>query len=119
MKRAHRLRTSADFQRVRDSAPRGWPHPYFVVFVAPNDLDVTRVGITVSGRVGNAVVRNKVRRRIREGLRARFSRLAAGHDILVVARAQSAGAGWSELNRALDTLLARSGATQPDTAAYK
>lgn len=119
MKRRHRLRTPAEFQHVRDAAPRGWPHPFFVLFVAPNPLGITRVGITVSGRVGKAVVRNKVRRRIREAVRARLSQLPAGQDLLIVARPRAAAASWLELNTALDAVLVRSGATQPDTASVK
>ena len=110
MNSGQRLRTTADFARVRDSAPRGWPHRLLVVYVAPNDLDQTRVGITVSGRVGQAVVRNRVRRRLREALRARRARLAMGQDVLVIARPTSAQATWAELNQALDALLARAGA---------
>ena len=112
MKREQRLRTSAEFRRARELAPRGWPHPLLVLYVAPNDLDQARVGITVSGRVGKAVVRNKVRRRLRELLRARINRLIPGLDVLVVARPDSATASWLELNEALDRLLARAGATR-------
>ena len=65
-----------------------------MLYVAPNDLDRTRVGITVSSRVGNAVVRNRVRRRLREALRARSARLSAGHDVLLMARPASARATW-------------------------
>ena len=107
MKREQRLRSPADFRRVREVARRGWPHPLLVVYVAPNELNRTRVGITVSGRVGNAVTRNRVRRRLREGLRARFERLPQGADVLVLARPPSAGAAWSELCAALDQVLAR------------
>jgi ribonuclease P protein component len=82
-----------------------------VVYAAPNELERTRVGITVSGRVGNAVVRNKVRRRLREALRARFARLSSGKDVVVAARPASAGASWDELCSALDNVLARAGAT--------
>jgi len=77
--------------------------------MAPNDLDMVRVGITVSGRVGKAVVRNKVRRRLREALRARVERLPEQHDVLVIARPASAQATWAELNQALDLLLVRAG----------
>jgi ribonuclease P protein component len=80
-----------------------------VLYAAPNDLDRTRVGITVSGRVGKAVVRNRIRRRLREALRARLPRLLAGRDVLVIARPASAQATWAELNEALDTLLGRTG----------
>jgi ribonuclease P protein component len=111
VKREHRLRSAAEFQRVRDQSPRVWPHRLLVLRVAPNDLDYARVGITVSGRIGKAVVRNRIRRRIREALRARFSSLAAGFDVLVVARPASAQASWLELGAALDVVLQRAGAT--------
>ena len=111
MKREQRLRTPAEFRRVRDHAPRGWPHPLLVLYAAPNDLGRTRIGITVSSRVGNAVVRNKVRRRLREALRARLDRLAAGNDILLIVRPAAARAKWEELNTALDGVLRKSGAT--------
>lgn len=107
MKREQRLRTPAEFRRVRDLAPRGWSHPLLVLHLAPNELGRTRVGITVSGRVGKAVVRNRVRRRLREALRARFDQLPAGHDVLVTARPTSAEATWSQLYAALDSVLAR------------
>jgi ribonuclease P protein component len=110
MKREQRLRTPADFARVREAAPRGWPHRLLVLYVVPNDLEVTRVGITVSGRVGNAVVRNRVRRRLKEALTARFERFNTGYDVLLIARGPSATAAWAELCAALDSVLARSGA---------
>jgi ribonuclease P protein component len=116
VKREQRLRAPAEFRRVRDQAPRGWPNRFLVLYVAPNELDRARVGITVSSRVGNAVVRNRVRRRLREALRARLDRLASGRDILVVARPASAEATWSELSSALDAALLRAGATDATRA---
>jgi len=117
VKREQRLRTAAEFARVRATARRGWPHRLLVVYAAPNDLGCVRVGVTVSGRVGKAVVRNKVRRRLREALRARLARIAPGVDVLVIARPTSATATWAELNEALDTLLTRAGALTAATRA--
>jgi ribonuclease P protein component len=111
VKRNQRLHSPADFARVREASPRVWAHPLLVLYVASNDLDHARVGITVSGRVGKAVVRNKVRRRIREALRTRPVGLAAGNDLVVIARPRSAAASWTELNVALDSVLGRAGAT--------
>jgi ribonuclease P protein component len=111
VKREQRLRTPAEFRRVRELAPRGWPHRLLVLYVAPNELDRTRVGITVSGRVGNAVVRNKVRRRLREALRARLPNLKPGVDLLITARPASAAASWEELCEALNGVLARAALT--------
>jgi ribonuclease P protein component len=107
VKREQRLRSPADFRRVRELAGRGWRHPLLVLLVVPNELQRTRVGITVSSRVGKAVVRNRVRRRLREALRARYSALPTSSDVVVSARPASASATWSELNAALDTVLQR------------
>jgi ribonuclease P protein component len=107
-----RLRTPADFAAAREKAERGWPHRLLVVYLAPNDLGVVRVGITVSGRVGKAVVRNRVRRRLREALRRRRNQLQPGLDVLLIARPASAAASWPELSQAVDTVLQRAGATR-------
>lgn len=107
MKREQRLRSPADFRRVRDVARRGWAHPLLVMYVATNELGCTRVGITVSGHVGKAVVRNRIRRRLREALSARFESLPSSSDVVVVARPASAQASWPELCAALDGVLVR------------
>jgi ribonuclease P protein component len=78
-----------------------------VMYVAPNELGRTRVGITVSGRVGKAVVRNRVRRRLRDALGQRFGRLPLDSDIVVSARPASAEASWDDLCAALDSILTR------------
>src|ERR1700747_3531658 len=107
MKRDQRLRTSAEFRHARERAPRGWPHPLLVLYAVPNDLGRTRVGITVSGRVGSAVVRNRVRRRPRAALDQRFARLPASTDVVVTARTSSAQATYVDLCAALDSLIQR------------
>jgi ribonuclease P protein component len=107
VKREQRLRTPAEFARTRAAAPRAWTHPTLVLYVAPNELARARVGITVSSRVGNAVVRNRVRRRLRAALTERYPRLPTSHDVLVIARPAAATAPYAELSAALDRLLSR------------
>lgn len=80
-----------------------------MLYVAPNDLGLVRVGITVSSRIGKAVVRNRTRRRIREALRARWSDLRAGRDLLVVARPPIARATWPQIVTAVQDVLTRAG----------
>jgi len=67
----------------------------------------TRVGFTVSGKVGNAVVRNRIRRRLRELYRVRRQALPKGLDLVLIARHNAADADSARLGRALDELLAR------------
>jgi ribonuclease P protein component len=106
MQRAHRLRHAADFQRVRDQR-RSWRHPLLVLFVAPNDGQATRLGISVGRRVGNAVVRNRVKRRVREAVRHRHPELMPGHDLVFIARPPAATTEWSALRDATEELLRR------------
>jgi ribonuclease P protein component len=108
MRRHQRLRSSADFRRVRDQAARSWAHPLLVLYAAPNDLGQTRIGITVGKRVGkSAVVRNRVRRRIREAVRLRYGDLVPGQDLLLIARPAAVQASWPELRGAVESVISR------------
>jgi ribonuclease P protein component len=59
---------------------------HFVIVSGKNERGVTRLGITVSSKVGNAVVRNRIKRSVREFFRRRRHELVAGLDVLVIAR---------------------------------
>lgn len=78
-----------------------------MLYVAPNEGLPTRVGISVGKRVGNAVVRNKVKRRVRDVVRLRHAELVPGHDLVFIARAPSADATWPTLRAAAEDLLQR------------
>ena len=68
------------------------------LYVRGNGRKENRLGLTVSTKVGCAVVRNKVRRRLREVYRLASPRLAQGWDIIVVARGRTLTVSWKELN---------------------
>lgn len=70
--------------------------PNFIVIRKPNEHGESRLGITVSGKVGNAVVRNRIKRRVREFFRRRRHELYPAADIVVIAR-KGAGALSSDL----------------------
>jgi ribonuclease P protein component len=73
----------------------------------PNDLGWTRCGFSVSRRVGNAVRRNRVKRRLREIMRK--TSLKAGWDIVVIARPSAGESGYRALAEELNRLLGRGG----------
>lgn len=75
-----------------------------VLHVLPNALDHDRYGISTGRRIGGAVVRNRVRRRVRAILRA-APHGSVGLDVLIVARPASSEAGFDELRSALERLL--------------
>ncbi len=110
MRRALRLRAHQDFRRVR-STGRAWSHPLVVLLAAPgpDPAGATRVGISVGRRVGKAVKRNRVKRRLREAVRARYGELPAGWDVVVIARPPAAAAPYAALADAVYLLLGRSG----------
>jgi ribonuclease P protein component len=83
--REHRLRRSGDFARVRQQG-RAFSHPWLVVATAPNGEAVTRVGFTVSKRVGKAHVRNRVKRVLRAIVRRYLPALTPGYDVVVISR---------------------------------
>ena len=101
--RGARLRDPRDFQRVnRHGVRRASGH--FVAVVAPARSDATvKLGLAVSRQVGNAVARNRVKRRVREWFRRSRGALPRGTDWVVIARrgaAELAGAAVaSELDR--------------------
>ena len=81
----HHLRSGVDFRRVYDtkcSAADG----RIVVYAARNALDHPRVGLSVSRKVGNAVVRNRCRRLLREAFRLEREALPAGVDLVLIPR---------------------------------
>lgn len=86
---------------------RSWAHPLLVLYAAPNEGGPTRSGFVVGRRVGNAVVRNRAKRRLREALRARYAALVPGMDLVWIARPPVATAGFRAIAAAVEELLRR------------
>ena len=106
--RDRRLRKRADFDSVRSRGTRVGDG-LFVLIVAPSELARTRWGLAVSRRVGNAVVRNSVKRKIRESIRDMHCE--TGWDVIVSARPAAAGAGSESVRNSLRQLAGRAGMT--------
>ena len=116
LRRSGRLRDRRDFQRVSRDGKRT-NTAAFVVLAAPSRQATpeTSLGVTASRRVGSAVVRNRVKRRIREWFRCHRSDLPAGRDIVVIARQEAATldseATWHQLHTAAARLRSSLDAT--------
>jgi len=117
MYRRHRLAQRTQFERMRRMG-RAWTEPRLVLVTLSNDLPYSRFGFVVGKRVGKAVLRNRIKRRMREAVAARLSRIPPGWDIVLVARTGTVGADFWSIAEALDALLVRAGImTQPRTRA--
>jgi ribonuclease P protein component len=98
------LRSTADFQQIQ-SHSRSRSHPLLLMRYRRNGLDRTRYGISTSRKVGSAVVRNTIRRRLRTVLRAMHSSIEPGYDILLVARPAAAAVRQADLDAAMRQLI--------------
>lgn len=87
----------------------GKANSYLVLYARKNRTTANRVGVTVSKKLGGAVVRNRVRRRLREVYRLNEHRFAPGWDIVVVARSRCVSAGFESLTRAYLSLAEKAG----------
>ena len=108
LKQTQRLRSRADFRRVYTRG-RSHVHPLLVLHVWRRQDAERRFGFSVSKKLGGSVVRNRIKRRLREACRGRLESLAPGFDAVVVARAPSRAASFGQLQSALDELLRQSG----------
>ncbi len=84
---------------------RVWANRLLVMKIIPNGLDKSRFGFLVSKRIGNAVVRNKVKRRLRDVIR--LEPVDAGWDVIFIARRGADSSDYHQLKRAAGGLLKR------------
>ena len=106
MERKYRLRLNTDFQRVRQKG-NSWANHLMVLCVLPNDLEHSRFGFAASKRIGKAVIRNRVRRRMREAVRLRFGAIEEGWDMVFIARSAIADSDYAMLSSAVENVLTR------------
>ena len=99
MKVRNTLKKNSDFRRLYAKG-KSAVNPWLVVYCRRNRGGVNRLGYTVSVKLGHAVVRNRVRRRLREIYRLNAPQLRQGHDIVIVARSRAVGSEYRKLNAA-------------------
>ena len=107
MKFSYALKLNHIFRRLY--ATNGQANGYLVFYARPNRLGVNRVGITAGKKLGHAVVRNRVRRRLREVYRLNEDKFTPGWDIVVVARSRCIDANFTKLANAYLSLAEKAG----------
>ena len=107
MKFSAPLKLNHIFRRLY--ASEGHANGYLVLYARRNRTGGNRVGFTVSKKLGHAVVRNRVRRRLREAYRLNEEKFQPGWDIVVVARSRCIGASFEKLTEAYLTLAEKAG----------
>ena len=107
MKFSTSLKFNHVFQRLYHTS--GFGDSYLVLYARKNRTGRSRVGITVSKKLGHAVVRNRVRRRLREIYRLHEDSFCPGWDIVVVARSRAVDAPFDRLTASYLSLAGRAG----------
>ena len=107
MKFSGALKLNHIFRRLYHTS--GHANSYLVLYAKKNHSATNRVGVTVSKKLGGAVVRNRVRRRLREVYRLNEALFSPGWDIVVVARSRCIRADFQKLNEAYLSLAEKAG----------
>ncbi len=110
MRKQYRLRASAEFDRVRREG-RTWTHPLLILSTLPNGGTHSRFGFAVGRRIGKAAKPNRIKRRMREAVRLRLQKgeVAAGWDMVWIARRAMLNASYRQVDEAIGQLLQRAG----------
>ena len=112
MKFSSSLKLNHIFRRLY--ATSGLANSYLVLYARRNRTATNRVGVTVGKKLGHAVVRNRVRRRLREVYRLNEDKFAPGWDIVVVARSRCITADFGKLTNAYLSLAEKAGILRKD-----
>lgn len=100
MKFSDSLKKNKDFQNVYNNGV-SFANRYLVMYVLKNNTENNRIGISVSKKVGNSVIRHHLTRLIRESYRLHEDVFNSGLDIVVIARATARNASYHEVESAL------------------
>ncbi len=100
MKYSESLKKPSDFQNVYKCG-KSCANRYLVMYVYKNDCSFNRVGISVSKKVGNSVVRHRVKRLIREAYRLNEELFLCGYDIVFIARISILNLPYNKVESAL------------------
>ena len=94
------LKKNSDFQNVYRNG-KSYANKYLVMYVLPNELGKNRIGISVSKKVGNSIVRHHLTRLIRESYRLHEEQFLCGYDVIVIARTTAKDRSYHEIESAL------------------
>jgi ribonuclease P protein component len=108
VQRKFRLTRSDDFKRVRRTG-KSYAHPLLVLIAQASEHPRLRVGVAAGQTVGNAVIRNRAKRVLREAVRPLLPSLRPGWDLVLIARPGMSGASLEDSRFALTHLLQRAG----------
>ena len=100
MKHSQSLKKNADFQNVYKCG-KSFANRYLVMYVKENDLSTNRIGISVSKKVGNSVIRHRLKRLILESYRLHEDMFNSGLDMVIIARTTAKDKSYTDIKSAV------------------
>ncbi|PLR94029.1 ribonuclease P protein component [Bacillus sp. T33-2] len=105
MKKELRIKKNKEFQEVFNKG-KSFANRQFVVYVLKKPgQDTFRIGLSVSKKIGNAVVRNQIKRLIRQSFHELYEHVHTGNDYVIIARKPAAEMGMEEVKKSLSHVL--------------
>ena len=104
MDRKYRLRNNREFKTVYSKGKNFW-NRNLILYKKKNELEESRLGITITKKFGNAVTRNRVRRRISEIYRLNLYRIKKGYDLVIIPKKNVIDLSNKDLKSALEHIL--------------
>ncbi|MBX3011001.1 MAG: ribonuclease P protein component [Caldilineaceae bacterium] len=106
MNRRYRIQENRRFQEIRQQG-KSYSSELLVMCVLPNELPYSRFGFSINARIGGAVIRNRIKRRLREAIRLRMEMIVPGWDVVLIARRPIRCADYHQMDAACARLLRR------------
>lgn len=100
MNKKESLRSNRDFRKVYDNG-KSFANKYLVMFYIKNGRKNNRVGFSVTKKLGNAVTRNKIKRRMRESYRINSHKFKGGYDIVFLSRVRAKNTSFKQIESAI------------------
>lgn len=101
MEKKHRIRRSTEFKKAYSRGKNYW-NRNFTLYIKKNNLNYTRFGIVVTKKLGKAVVRNKIKRRIREINKELLPYIHEGYDIVLIPKKNTVDLSFEELKKSVE-----------------
>jgi len=94
------LKKNNDFVAIYQTG-KSYANRYLVMYAVKNGGQANRLGISVSKKVGNSVVRHRIKRLVKEACRLHAEQFGQGYDLVVIARKAAKGKGYSDIESAV------------------
>lgn len=108
MDKMYRLRSNMEFKKVYSGGKTYW-NRNLVLYLRKNNFNHNRVGYSITKKVGNSVVRNKIRRRMKEIYRLSFSELKGNYDLIFIPKKNVVDISYKELESAMFHIMKLAG----------